>query len=114
VEHIAAADDPGGLRGWGSEVDRLGAGGGRQHLEQVGQAEGDQDAGHRYGQGDGADLLGDAGGVEVQRARGGDQHQHERDRAGVLHRPGVGGDAVQGFAVQGLELLGVAAQVGYR
>jgi hypothetical protein len=74
-------------------MDGLGAGGGRQHLQQVGQAQRHQDAGHRHRQRDRADLGGDAGGVEVQGAGGGDQHQQEGDRARVLHDPAAFLDA---------------------
>jgi hypothetical protein len=73
-------------------------GGGGQHLEQVGQAEGDQDAGHGYGQGEGADLLGHVGGVEVQGAGRGHEHEQEGDGAGVLDDLAVVVDADHGGA----------------
>ena len=56
--------------------------------------------GHRHGQGERADLLGDVDGVEVQGAGRGDQHEQERDGPRVLHDPVVLGDADHGGAQQ--------------
>jgi hypothetical protein len=81
-------------------VDGRGPGGGGQHLQQIRQPQGDQDAGHRHGQGEGADLLGHVGGVEVQGASRGDQHEQERDGPRVLHDPVAFGDADHGGAQQ--------------
>ena len=54
--------------------------------------------GHRDGQGEGADLGGDVGGVEVQGAGGGDQHEQEGDGPRVLDDPVVVVDADHGGA----------------
>src|SRR6266536_2218978 len=48
LQRVGSADDPAGVHGWGGEMDRIRAGGGRQHLQQVGQAERHQDARHRH------------------------------------------------------------------
>src|SRR4029453_700773 len=82
VQHIGVADDAVRLQSRGSEVDGGGSRGGGQHLEQIGQPQGDQDGGHGHGQGQGADRGGDVGGVEVQGAGGGDQPEQERDGPG--------------------------------
>src|SRR5829696_5119801 len=54
----------------------------------------------RHGQGDRADPLGDVGGVEVQGAGGGDQHEQEGDGPGVLDDLAVVVDADHGGAQQ--------------